>query len=163
MKSLFLVRHAHAADGPDDHERALTPRGCRAAERAGKYLAAAHCEPQITLLSTAARVTQTWHHIQPQLSAKTKVDAEPLLYLAELDSLRAQLVSVSDSVECVLLLAHNPGVSELANWLTASGPSELIDRLQRGFAPAAVARLAVHVSAWTGLSERCAEIRGFWD
>ena len=32
MKSLFLVRHAHAAEGGDDHQRRLTARGERSAD-----------------------------------------------------------------------------------------------------------------------------------
>ena len=163
MKSLFLVRHAQAADEHDDHERVLTPRGVRSAIQAGIYLAAAHCEPQVALLSTAARVTQTWQHIERELSATPRVEAEPQLYLADLDSMCSQVNSIADSVDCALLVAHNPGVTELANWLTASGPSDLLDRLHRGFAPAAVASLGVRVSAWSEISERCAEIRGFWD
>ncbi len=163
MKSLWLVRHAHAVEGRDDHERALTPHGVEAAVQAGKYLAETQCEPQVALLSTAVRVTQTWQHIQSGLSTTPQVDADPLLYLAGLNSIRAQLTSIPDSVECVLLVAHNPGISELAMWLTAAGPSELIDRLQLGFAPAAVASLTVRVSKWSDIGERCAEILGFWD
>jgi phosphohistidine phosphatase len=163
MKSLFLVRHAHAADEPDDHERGLTPHGVRAATQAGTYLAAAHCEPQVALLSTAARVTQTWQHIERELSATPKVEAEPELYLADLASMCSRVISIADSVDCALLVAHNPGVTELANWLTAAGPSDLLDRLHRGFAPAAVASLRLRVPAWSEISERCAEIRGYWD
>jgi phosphohistidine phosphatase len=163
MKNLFLVRHAHAADGHADHERALTTRGERAAIRAGKHLAEAHCEPQLALLSTAVRVMQTWQHIQAELPATPRVEAERSLYLADPDSMHVQLVSIPDSVECVLLVAHNPGISQLARWLTATGPSELVDRLQRGFAPGAVASLTFRVPAWADVNARSAEIRGFWD
>lgn len=163
MKSLFLVRHAHAAQGHDDHGRALTTRGVRAAVRAGKHLAEAHCEPQVALLSTAARVMQTWQYIQTELTATPRVEAEHSLYLADPDSMHAQLVSIPSSVECVLLVAHNPGISQLARWLTAAGPSQLVDRLERGFAPGAVAWLTLRASAWSDVNARSAEIRGFWD
>jgi len=159
------MRHAHAAGEGDDHERALTPQGVRAAIQAGRYLAAAHCDPQVALLSPAVRVTQTWQHIAGELSVSPapRVEAEPQLYLADLDAMRSRLVSIPDTIDCALLVAHNPGVTELANYLTASGPSDLLDRLHRGFAPAAVASFAVSVSAWSDVSERCAELRGFWD
>ena len=124
MKNLLLVRHGHAAEGRDDHERRLTPHGERAAVRAGKNLAEAHCEPELALLSTAVRVTQTWEHIQSQLSTDCRVEAQRSLYLADRDSIHTQLVSIPDSVECALVVAHNPGISQLARWLIAEGPSD---------------------------------------
>ena len=163
MKNLFLVRHAHAADGSNDHERALTTLGERAADQAGRVLAEARCEPQLALLSTALRVTQTWQRIENQLSATPRVESERSLYLADLDSMQAQLISIPDAVECALLVAHNPGISQLASWLVAAGGSELSDRLRRGFAPGAVAALTFRVAAWSEVGTRSAEVRGFWD
>ena len=163
MKNLFLVRHAHAAEGHDDHERTLSRRGQRAAARAGKCLVEAACEPQVVLLSSAVRVMQTWQQIETQLPVTARVEAERSLYLADLESMAERLGSIHDSVECALLVAHNPGISQLAKWLTAAGPGEWVDPLERGFAPGAVAKLTFRVAAWADVSERCAEIQGFWD
>jgi phosphohistidine phosphatase len=163
MKNLLLVRHGHAAEGRDDHERALTPHGERAAVRAGKNLAEAHCEPELALLSTAVRVTQTWEHIQIQLSTNCRVEAQRSLYLGGRDSIHTQLVSIPDSVECALVVAHNPGISQLASWLIAESPADLVERLQRGFAPGEVASLTLRVTAWSDVGTRCADISGYWE
>ncbi len=163
VKSLVLVRHAHAADGRDDHERELTRRGRRAAVEAGKFLARVGCEPQLVLLSTAARVAQTWQHIREELSGTPRVEADRSLYLADVDSMHAQFASIPPEIESVLVVAHNPGITELADWLASSAPSETSDRMRRGFPPAAVASLALDLDEWSDIAAHCAEVRDFWN
>jgi len=163
MKELFLVRHAHAAAGTDDHARPLSPEGERVAERAGRHLADAGCTCQLALLSSALRVTQTWERIRAALPAIPRVETLRSLYLADVEEMHARLLSLPDSVGSAVIVGHNPGISRVATWLISTGPDELVDRLQRGFAPGGVAALALRVPNWGAVGARCGELRGFWD
>jgi len=163
VKNLILVRHAKAADGRDDHERPLKPRGQRDARRAGAFLARADCRPQLVLLSTAVRVTQTWQQIADELGATARVESGRDLYLADVDSMHARLVEIPSDVDTVLLVGHNPGITELADWLARRDPSEASNRLRGGFGTAAVAWLTLDLAEWSDITAHRADVRAFWD
>ena len=163
MKHLILVRHGHAEQSHGDHGRPLSARGEQAATDAGKYLAQAGPLPQIALLSSALRVKQTWAKIGAELSHSPRVEIERSLYLSDVDAMNAQILAVPESTDCAVLVAHNPGITDLAIWLTATGVGELVERLGQGFAPAAVAFLALDIAEWADTRSRCAEIQSFWE
>lgn len=116
---VVVARHAHA-EWPgfqgSDFDRPLTPRGEQDAARSGAAMRAAGLVPVLALASPALRTSQTARIIAREL----KLPAEALrfvepLYNASPCVLEAQLREAAQHTDGLLLLvAHNPGVSQLA-------------------------------------------------
>ena len=108
---LILMRHTKsdwstAADG--DHDRPLNARGLRSATALGAWLRATALMPNLALCSTARRAQQTFSGLA--LDCPTQVSDQ--LYLADAESL---LRIIQDTqAHCLLVVAHNPGIANLA-------------------------------------------------
>ncbi len=164
MKTLLLLRHAEAAGrepGAGDAERRLTAAGRRDAERLGAWLRARFGPPGLVLCSAARRARETLEALA--LPATAQVLHEPDLYLAGPDALLERvgeipLLAEAAAPEVALLVGHNPGIAELAEWLAAVDDSPERRRLRAGFPPAALAALGLELDDWSGASPRCARL-----
>ncbi len=142
MRRLVLMRHAkaerHGADG-GDFDRPLTGRGRKDAALMGRVLAGAGIHPDRVLVSSALRTLQTWEAVAPAFP-----DAEVLevrsLYHAEPGVILAAVEKETDA-DCLMVVAHNPGVHALALRLLqwASAPPSIQARFERGFPTATAA------------------------
>ena len=151
MKRLYLLRHAKASvreDSRDDHERPLSGRGRRAAERLGELLASQAELPQLALCSSARRTKETLERVMPRLDPPPHVQIERDLYLASSAALLARVRALPDEVERVLVVGHNPGMGELAELLASKGPRELLASLRAKFPTAALAILRLPCAHW---------------
>ena len=123
MPTLLILRHAKSAwDDPaaPDHERPLNERGRRAAPAMGRRIAAANLRPDLVLCSSARRALETWELVAPELEARPKLAVERGLYLCGPDALLARLRRLGPE-DCVLLVAHNPDLQDLALELAGEG------------------------------------------
>lgn len=143
VRTLLLLRHATAANAVDlaDVERPLTPAGRDEATRVGRVLAA--LRPQQVLCSPALRTRQTWEQVSAELPDRPDVVFDPTVYLADVTTLRELVWLTSEDVTTLLLIAHNPGVHELA-WAL------LGDQAPQRFPPASLAQVRF-TGAWTQL------------
>jgi len=110
MKRLILMRHAEAGwhINMDDHERPLSASGIRDAKKIGSWLKEKEYIPDEVISSTSARTRETLSCLFlecPQIFEKS-------LYLADADQMKSTLQTLLS--ETVILLAHNPGITELA-------------------------------------------------
>jgi phosphohistidine phosphatase len=159
-RSLYVLRHAKSSwDDPAlaDHERPLAPRGRRAAKRIAEYLSRTHIEPELVLCSTATRARQTLELVRPALGSPA-VSFEDELYGASADELRERVVRVSDDIESVLLVGHNPGLQALVLELASAG--ELLDRVAEKFPTGALATLTL-ADTWSRLEPRGAALAAY--
>jgi phosphohistidine phosphatase len=125
MKSLHLLRHAKSSwadPGADDHVRPLNKRGRRAAELIAAHVAALAEPPGLILASDAARTRETLQPIAEALPRPARVLIERELYLAPCERLLARLRRIEEEAASVLVIAHNPGLHELALRLAAAQP-----------------------------------------
>jgi len=111
MKRLILMRHAEAGwhINMDDHERPLSASGIRDAKKIGSWLKEKEYIPDEVISSTSARTRETLSCLFlecPQIFEKS-------LYLADADQMKSTLQTLLS--ETVILLAHNPGITELAH------------------------------------------------
>ncbi len=110
-KTLILMRHAKSSwgnPGVADHDRPLNKRGIDSALALGEWLRNNHFLPDEALVSSARRTQDTFAGLG--LDVESTVLRE--LYHSSSDQL---MESLSDSTgKCILLLAHNPGIGELA-------------------------------------------------
>jgi len=131
---VILVRHAHA-EWPNwsgrDFDRPLTPRGEEDAARAAHELRQAGHRPDLLLASAALRTRQTAEIIARALElAQSALRFDDEFYNSTPAALDAALRRAARNVTgCVMLVAHNPAISELARQLAG-------DRSAPGFAPA---------------------------
>jgi phosphohistidine phosphatase len=122
MRRLILLRHAKTErDAPSgkDRDRRLDERGRHDGAEISAWLALHDYRPDLALVSTATRTQETWqllHAAMPSVRAKHL----PALYGADPSEL-LQLIQSETATECLLILAHNPGLHELAFGLVASG------------------------------------------
>ncbi|MGG6428567.1 SixA phosphatase family protein [Acetobacter ghanensis] len=142
-RRLILLRHAEATSSdlgsfsPDsDMARPLTQDGERAAMRCGIWLRENHLIPDTVLCSPAVRTQQTLAGIQGVLCPPPleNVFLCPEIYEAEPGALAMMLWQISDQARTVLLIGHNPGISEFARWLDSRSA-----QLDQGFAPGSLA------------------------
>jgi phosphohistidine phosphatase len=121
MKRLLLLRHAKAVPASEplaDSARPLAVRGERDARRVGERLRQNRLRPALILASPAARALHTAQLVASALDyAPGEIALENRLYLAApatiLDVIAAQKVAV----EALLVVGHNPGLSELVHEL----------------------------------------------
>jgi phosphohistidine phosphatase len=119
MKHLLLLRHGEAqvAAGSMDFERALTLQGRGEVTDAIDCINRAGLRVDATLVSPARRTRETAAIVHAAL--KVRIDYEPTLYLGAPDILLQAVQSCRTDALSLLLVGHNPGLSELAQQLTA--------------------------------------------
>jgi phosphohistidine phosphatase len=120
VKQLILFRHAKSSwdDDLDDVDRPLASRGERDAPRMGKRLKARHARPTLLVASHATRAQQTAELIARALGVGPKqLKTDKALYLASPDAILGVVADLDDAHSCVLLVGHNPGLTELVNRL----------------------------------------------
>ena len=121
MRRLILLRHAKSSwSAPDipDHDRPLSKRGERDAPLMGERLAERGERPALILTSDARRALQTAKIVAHRLRYRLEsLRVEPELYLATPQRLLAVVERQADSHPSLLVVAHNPGLTELANRL----------------------------------------------
>jgi phosphohistidine phosphatase len=123
-RTLVILRHAKAAnpEGAADRDRPLTHRGQADAAAAGAWLIDVGLSPDLVLCSPSRRTKQTWHGVALGLSAAPRVSYDEAIYGGSVRSLLAVIRSADDKVATVLLIGHNPGLSQLSALLdSASG------------------------------------------
>ncbi|MGA2708972.1 MAG: SixA phosphatase family protein [Steroidobacteraceae bacterium] len=120
-RRLILLRHGKAQpEGPKagDFERPLTTRGRREAEQMGRYLVAAGLIPDLILASPATRTWSTASIVAERCGIESaRIHSEIALYLASEATIWRQVTACAASVACLLICAHNPGLSQLASRL----------------------------------------------
>jgi phosphohistidine phosphatase len=122
VRRVTLVRHAHA-EWPQysgrDLNRPLTPRGMKEALATAQAIKAAGHRPDLLLASPAKRTRQTAAIIAEELvlpdSALQYVDTIYNASAATLEEIVRHAIAGH-----VLLVAHNPGITELARQLAVN-------------------------------------------
>ncbi len=120
-KRLTLLRHGKSSwRDPDlaDFDRPLNKRGKRDAPMMGQRLAKIGYAPDLVLVSPALRTRLTARIIAEQLGVdQRKLSFDHGIYLADVHELISLLRSIEEQWKDVLLIGHNPGITDLANYL----------------------------------------------
>ncbi len=128
MKRLTLMRHADARfkdAGLTDLERPLSRRGSGAAEAMAQRLIALKLAPDLLLASPARRAQQTAQVLSRELSLTARrVLREDALYLASAADLLGIARRTGPRVAHLMVVAHNPGLSELVEQLLPEGEAQ---------------------------------------
>ncbi|HEY3809543.1 MAG TPA: histidine phosphatase family protein [Steroidobacteraceae bacterium] len=126
MKQLLLLRHAHAqqsSPGGVDIDRPLSARGRAEALAAARSIVAAGLHCDALLASPALRTRQTAAIVAGELGLAEPLRLAASIYLGDAEALLEALGTHADGAASLLLVAHNPGISELAQRLQAAPPA----------------------------------------
>ncbi len=120
-RQLIVMRHAKsswAAEGLTDHQRTLNERGRRAAPRVAIELRELGWQPQHILSSDSQRTRETVALLLKVWETGVQADFLDSLYLAGPDALSSALVDISEEVESLLVVGHNPGWEDVVHKLS---------------------------------------------
>ncbi|HKL26302.1 MAG TPA: histidine phosphatase family protein [Desulfuromonadales bacterium] len=121
MKTLILARHAKSSwQDPDlaDFDRPLNKRGRENAPLMGRRLAERGDWADLIVTSPARRAHDTATALAAALNIEERnIHFEPAIYEAEPADLLQIIRGFDDARREILLVGHNPGLTELANLL----------------------------------------------
>ena len=114
---VIILRHAHA-EWPSysgaDFDRPLTARGLAEARSSARAISDAGHRPAFLLVSPARRTRQTAEILAEEFQLGPEcVHYVDSLYNASSSTLAAELKAATKAGDTALLVAHNPGVSDL--------------------------------------------------
>jgi phosphohistidine phosphatase len=130
MRRLTLVRHAKSdwsLPGQVDWDRPLNRRGQRDAPEMARRLRSRRLKPDFVISSPAVRALTTASIMARELKvAATQLRQDERLYLASPPDMLAVVHELGGDAKHLMVLGHNPGITEFANRLSAG---EHIDNL----------------------------------
>ncbi len=122
MKILTLVRHAKSSWGDPglaDRERPLNRRGERDVPEMGKRIGAAGVRPSLIVSSPAVRAWTTAKILAREISYPVEfMQRDDDLYHAGVNSLLDVVAEQDEGFNSIMLVGHNPGFTDLANYLS---------------------------------------------
>jgi phosphohistidine phosphatase len=141
-RTLVLLRHAKAETPGDrpDFERRLTKKGEADADAAGSWLADEGLRPDLVICSPATRARQTWHCVAVALAqanpegAAPEVHYEPGLYEGGRAEVIDLLRAVPEETSTVLVVGHNPIMSDVSLLLRPSADPHAAELKTAGIA-----------------------------
>jgi phosphohistidine phosphatase len=115
VKTLILMRHAHALNGDHDYARPLSERGQKQAEVVAVDFKELGLLPDRIVCSGAQRTRRTAEIVAALLGFPGEIDKEDKLYEASMMDCFRAIQLTPESVDTLLLIGHNPSLSELVS------------------------------------------------
>jgi phosphohistidine phosphatase len=128
-KTLVIVRHAKSSwdePGLDDFDRPLNHRGLKDAPKMGRRLRKGNLKPGRIVSSPAVRALHTCRLICEELKIPmSSIQEDELLYHAGADTILSVIKKTPDEVDTVMIVGHNPGLTDFVDSLCGEGPVNL--------------------------------------
>lgn len=122
MKTLTIVRHAKSSwDNPglSDRDRPLNKRGKRDAPAMGARIREHGIRPSLVVSSPAKRAWSTARIIAAEIAYPIEfLQRERSLYHASVDEILDVIAAQDEGFNNLMLVGHNPGLTEFANFLS---------------------------------------------
>ena len=119
VRSLFLARHAAAltTSSKDDFNRKLSALGLRQSQRMGAWLLQNNLSLEGIFASSSHRTKSTTQHICTALNIKDGIYFDTGYYQASRRVMVEKLCQISNNLKKILIVAHNPEVTQLLHFL----------------------------------------------
>lgn len=118
-KTLLLVRHAKSSwevSGIHDHERPLLPEGIERTLDVADYIAEKGVFPDLIISSHAVRAYETARLIAGRLGyPQEAIETDSDIYYQGSDTLYELVMALPDNKDVVMMIGHNPAMSQFAN------------------------------------------------
>ncbi len=152
MKRLYILRHSKAGQTNKqvlkDYERKLTDKGVEMCAHIGTYFKDSKQPPQYILCSQADRTVETAKYSLRAANMEVPLQISSRLYLAEPETILAEIQATSDNIQSLALVAHNPGVQQFCIDLAGSGDKKLFREMRQNFPPPSIAVFDINVDSW---------------
>ncbi|RLD90615.1 MAG: histidine phosphatase family protein [Bacteroidetes bacterium] len=151
MKQLLIARHAKSSWNDfsmEDHERPILEKGRKKSEKVTAALKQKKILPDLIISSTAKRAKETAAILANGLGYPIdKIRYEKTIYHADTDDIFNELFALDDSIASVMVVGHNPTLTDLVNHFSKT----MIDNLPTS----AVAAVTFKADKWekTGSSK----------
>lgn len=157
MKTLLIMRHAKSSwdnYGISDHDRPLNGRGKRDAPRMGELLKQEELTPQLIISSTAERAFATAEAVALASEYEGEIQLNPRFYHADPEVYVEALAGVSDALQRVMVVGHNPGMADLVDMLAD---------VDLHFTTANIAQIELPISSWTEMTlDTMGQLKNWW-
>jgi len=157
MKALYLVRHAKSSwkyPQLDDFERPLNKRGRKNAPFMGRVLKKRDVLPDLVLSSPANRTTMTARIIAGKIGFPLeKIVYTESIYCASSHIIIKQIKQVDNKVNKLMIVGHNPAITNLANTLG--------DKPVSNVPTSAIYCIDLNISAWKKIKNRSGKTQFF--
>ena len=121
QRTILLLRHGEAeytSPTGEDHGRRLTNRGRQQIDSVSQQLLAIEFQAGLVYCSNSRRTLETFERVPPEITHEAVVNHASGLYLAEEEVLFDYLLQIDDAISSVLLVGHNPGLSDIGSFLS---------------------------------------------
>jgi phosphohistidine phosphatase len=133
VKTLILIRHSKAENresSVNDFERSLTTEGLADSRKMADFIIKTGIKPDFIVTSSAARAYETASIFENVLKTGAKnILATRKLYYCSAKTILDQIYGLPETLGCIMVVAHNPGISELTRCLS-DGKSFFMDNTQ---------------------------------
>jgi phosphohistidine phosphatase len=120
-KQLIVVRHGKSDQGEhgmSDFDRTLNHRGNKNAHEMAERIIHKEIVPELIVSSPAVRALSTAKHFADVLNiSQGNIQQEQSIYEANTTALLKVINQLSNDYQRVALFGHNPGLTELVNYL----------------------------------------------
>jgi len=159
MKQITILRHGQASGDPgfEDFDRPLTEKGRKQLRRVAAFAARAKVKPDWIVSSPALRAKETADLLAGGLKLSRPTVWEKRAYLASAITLLDILRETPDVAEHLVIVGHNPGMSDLVAGLCTGGDF----RLNIQMPTAGIATLSAQIVHWRQLRWGCAELTAY--
>lgn len=142
MALVLLMRHAKSSWAEQvlgDRKRPLNARGRTDAPIMAQWLRDQGLAPDQVVTSDAVRAVETWECMAPHFP-NASATLRPEIYLAGTEALLDVLRQTSETTQRLLMIGHEPGISNAALSLA---PAPLSEEMRNGFDRFTTANIAV--------------------
>lgn len=147
MKTILILRHAKSSwdnNNLSDHDRPLNDRGKSDAPCMGRLLLREDLVPDLIISSSAERALGTAEAVAAESGFEGELRTSPDLYMGDLEDYLSVLGDLSGDFQRVMVVGHNPGISELV---------ELLTGVQDRMPTAALAYVRLPINDWASLTD----------
>lgn len=129
--------------------RPLSERGRQACAQIGAYLRSKRYTPQLVMISPSLRTRETLQYVLEAAGATFSWKTYDGLYLASSEEILQVIHGVSDEIDELMLVGHNPGMHHLAWSLAISeDTSPIYTALEIKYPTGSLAKLTFECESW---------------
>lgn len=164
MRTLVILRHAKsswATPGMDDFDRLLNERGNNDACQMANWIGAQGVEPDKIICSPAVRTRTTAQHIKTTLNIDPPISFPEGLYLASSDTLRDEVSKIDKTVTTAMIIAHNPGLHDIALRLLNKEERSHAGLLRVAFPTTGCAIIKLPIDDWNDIEWNIGSLSSF--
>ena len=127
VTNLILMRHAKSdwSENLADFERVLNTRGRKCCLALRAWFAEINIKPDIALVSSAKRTQLTFELIFgiPKITPES-IQYDDMLYQGDSTQIIKAIRTIASTHNTILVIGHNPSISQVAHFLCMSGQKE---------------------------------------